>query len=174
MCRIHNRASFFIVCVALLLFIAGCSTAEINKDAESIAISVFGGEVRDDNPSASGIISITHTPQIEVPGNEPIPPLTVIGYRYHPVGVGSLESEVGASLGKRFQALYSSSPEFDHVRLMLQLPFIDDYGNVTWEHSALVVMSRATYESVNWNNFAGESLWLIADEVDRDKRIAWK
>lgn len=67
-----------------------------------------------------------------------------------------------------------STPEFDHVRLMLQLPFIDDYGNVTWEHSALVVMSRATYESVNWNNFAGESLWLIADEVDRDKRIAWK
>lgn len=38
---IRNRVSFIIVCVALLLFVTGCSTAEVSKDAESIAISVF-------------------------------------------------------------------------------------------------------------------------------------
>jgi hypothetical protein len=49
----------------------------------------------------------------------------------------------------------------------------DDYGNITWNHAALVVISRATYEKINWENFIGENLWDIADEVSRESGIVW-
>lgn len=160
----------------MLIFPVGCAEqATGNKenptDAESIVLKVFDGKVEDDD--SSGVVSMQHTPQIKIPDEEPIPPLTVIDYRYYPVGVGSLEAEVGSSLAKKLQELYQSSPEFDQIRLSLYLPFTDDYGNITWNHAALVVISRATYEKINWENFIGENLWDIADEVSRESGIVW-
>lgn len=168
---------FLVVIVCLLLAIAaGCSeppaeNKENSAGAEPVVLKVFGGEVKDDEKG--GIVSVNHVPQIEVPDEEPIPPLTIIEYRYYPVGIGSLGAEVGSSLGRKFQELYKSSPEFDQVRLTLYLPFSDDYGNIAWEHAALIVMSRATYEKINWDNFIGENLWKVADEVSRESWIAW-
>ncbi len=164
---------FIVACICLTLtFAAGCAENKENSaDAESIVLKVFNGKVEDDN--SSGVVSMQHTPQTEIPNEEPIPSLIVIDYRYYPAGVGSLEAEVGSSLASKFQELYQSSTEFDQVRLTLRLPFSDDYGNVSWNHAALIVMSRTTYEKINWDNFVGENLWSVADEVSRESRIIW-
>jgi len=149
----------------------------INR-ANSLVLRAFGGEIKDDK--SSGVALAHYSPEMQIPeeekehmSEEPIPSVTQIQYRYYPIGIGSLSSEIASILSNRLQRLYDSSNLFDHVRLGLYLPFSDNYGNITWDHAALIVMSRATYNKINWENFDTENLWNVADEVSREKWIVW-
>ncbi len=135
------------VIVCLALFLASCGKPEPAELAQKIL-----GECRNDTSSGAHELDI----------NDDNTWLTVT-YHFYRTGSIDVKEEVGVELARKIEKLYKEIPTLDTAQFVVQRPYSDNKGNVSWLKDAHFTFTRKTYESINWKNFAGSQLLDVAE-----------
>jgi hypothetical protein len=130
------------------------SQPSMNKP-EELAWKVFGKA----NKTENGAVEIAFYAALSSS-----PSRLNITYHYNPIR-NQVKAEIGIHFSKKIKEMYERVPELDHIVFNIQAPATDKYGNTAWTKAVSFKMTRATYNKINWSNFAEDRLLDVAEDV---------
>ena len=155
----------FIIVISVIIFIlylSGVFKSEKKLPLQPVSsestfrravMEIFGTQR---NHKSSGVGSIQYT-ETDV----------YIQYNFYPLGLFNYETELGVELVPKIRKLYKLSGKFDNIAFLIQGPFQDKYGNLTWKPVVSFEFSRETFNKINWENFLNQDLLKVS------KNITW-
>ncbi len=154
-----------LVLTVLLVACAGASLDESlppSRRYAEFAESLLGTPRNDED---SGMVGNGFTP-----ATSGAPAKLAVYYQFFPTGATSLEKDIGIKLADFFRRFYDNvgPDEVGLVRVRISLPFEDEAGNIIWKRTFTLDMSHDTYTQIDWDNFNGSDLTVVADLFQRD------
>jgi len=141
----------FILCLALLTSLAGCSKSLSRMEPKEAIEEIFGVY---ENDNESGITMVTVT------SDE-----AIIYYNFSPLGIKDFYYELGINLSDKINKFYSNNTSISNLVFKIFGPFQDNYGNIKWKRMIEFEVSRELYEKINWDNFYGKDLITIVENI---------
>jgi len=128
---------------------ADLATEETNAPY-TLALKIWGGKPRSDTDSGIVLGGFENG-------------VLAVEYHYYPFGNDALW-ECQRELSRLFEAEFTQRSGPDKVAVIIDLPFSDAYGKITWSPCVLCSMTRATAAKINWENFDASNLPRVCDE----------
>lgn len=86
-----------------------------------------------------------------------------VTYHYYLTGTVNVKEAVGSHLTPKVRKLYEELPELDTAQFVVQRPYFDKAGNISWLKDAHFTFTRTIYESIKWDSFSGANLLDVAE-----------
>jgi len=157
--RIASRLRATLVALMVVLImasLAGCSDPAGSSAASGdLAQQVVASLGKQEGDESSGAVSAKLVEDGHVR----------VVYRFYPLGAFGLKKELGVHLTPKLRDLFRDNPDLDRLDVEVQLPYDDDYGNITWEKAMSFTFDRQLFEKINWDNFTPQNLLRVVKDL---------
>ncbi len=77
---------------------------------------------------------------------------------------GFIRSGMFLSMSNMARAAYGSPYPLERLSLIGTFPLVDQFGNSEEKMVARIILPKATYNQINWENFRRENLMAVGEE----------
>lgn len=89
----------------------------------------------------------------------------IVTYNLQPTSQKNFLIDVGLIISGGMEKIYKSNNKVDYINFIINEPFKDDYGNVTWKSVLSFDVDRNLYNKINWDNFDKRYLLKVVYDI---------